>query len=749
MIKLDITKCNELIDKGFSLITANSDKVPVGSWKDSQEKATDVEAFRLKYLDSKASIVGIVTGFNDLECLDVDLKVFSTAKEKTEWWEEYLSFLEDNIFSFKDKFVIAKTVNDGFHILYKSKRAEGNLKVAKLKGHKQQILETRGVGGYIVAYADILNGKEYTDIDYISDEDREVLFSISKTYDHKEEAIEIIEKPKKDKAITTGLSAWEDYNQKNRVLDLIGSDFDIVRNLKDKYIIRRKGADSAHSGYIYKDNGLMYLFTSGTTFEAEKGYSAFTVYAHYVHNDDASAAAKELYSQGYGERIQTETPIIASIEDKEVFIHTEFPLDVFPLDLQHYIIERHRTLKQSIDYMGCSLLFLTSIIVGNSQEMKIKNGWKETPSLWLSLVGKAGVGKTPSIKGITFPMDKVNSLEIKRYIVAEAKYEEFNNMDAKDKALTEPIYKPKKTQFLVNDVTLEALVELHNENTNGIGVSKDELAGFFKDMNKYREGGDMEHWLSSWSGGEINLNRKTAKSSFVERAFLPIMGGIQPSILDGFQTEENKSNGFIDRMLFSYPDLEVEDYVDEEISQDLLDWYENFIISFYESTKRNLVMGDGNVVQAITAEFTPEAKIEWKRIHKEITAMQKSEDIAEANKSMLPKMKAYVARFALLLHTLECQKNKSLHKNEVNKDSILKAEKLAHYFINMANKIKIESAERTKIKSSFDSKKDPYTNFKSIFTKNPEASQKDIADMLGKSIRTTQRYITKFNNEKL
>jgi hypothetical protein len=748
MIKLDIHKCNNLIARGFSLITATADKVPVGSWKQAQQTATDIESFRVNYLKPKAKAVGIVTGFNDLECLDVDLKVFSTAKEKSEWWAEYLSFLEDNIFNFKDKFVIAKTINDGFHILYKSKRVEGNLKVAKLKGHKQQILETRGNGGYIVAYSDILNGKEYTDIDYISEEDREVLFSISKTYDHKEEAIELIDKPKKDKVISTGLSAWEDYNNKTSILDLIGADFDVVRNLKDKYIIRRKGADSAHSGYIYKDNGLMYLFTSGTSFEAEKGYNPFMVYAHYIHNDDGSAAATDLYKQGFGERIAIDSPLDVTLEDKEVCVNTEFPLEIFPLELQHYILERHRTLKQSIDYMGCSLLFLTSIIVGNSQQIKIKNGWNETPSIWLSLVGKAGVGKTPSIKGITFPLDRANSAEIKKYIVAEAKFDEFNNMDAKEKALTEPVYKPKKTQFLVNDVTLEALVELHNENTNGIGVLKDELAGFFKDMNKYRDGGDMEHWLSSWSGGEINLNRKTAKSSFVERAFLPIMGGIQPSILDGFQTEENKSNGFIDRMLFSYPELEVEDFVDEEISQDLLEWYDTFIIKFYESTKRNLRLGEGNVVEAVTAEFTPEAKIEYKRIHKEITAMQKSEDIAEANKSMLPKMKAYVARFALLINTLESQKNTDIHKDEVEKSSVLKAEKLAHYFIDMANKIKIESAERTKIKSSFDNKKDAYTNFKSIYTKNPDVSQKDIADMLGKSIRTTQRYITKFNKEK-
>ena len=82
MIKLDIQKCNNLIERGFSLITATADKIPVGSWKQAQETATDIEGFRVKYLKAKAKAVGIVTGFNDLECLDVDLKVFSTAREK-------------------------------------------------------------------------------------------------------------------------------------------------------------------------------------------------------------------------------------------------------------------------------------------------------------------------------------------------------------------------------------------------------------------------------------------------------------------------------------------------------------------------------------------------------------------------------------------------------------------------------------------------------------------------------------------
>ena len=77
----------------------------------------------------------MITGFEYLECIDCDLKVFSTAKEQKEFWEEYTGYLKDNILDFEDKFVIYKTKNAGYHILYKSKRVEGNLKIAKLKDH--------------------------------------------------------------------------------------------------------------------------------------------------------------------------------------------------------------------------------------------------------------------------------------------------------------------------------------------------------------------------------------------------------------------------------------------------------------------------------------------------------------------------------------------------------------------------------------------------------------------------------------
>ena len=738
----ELFEINKLIDKGFSLITADKNKRPLGSWKNAQTTASNKEVFKGQFLSKGAEgVCGIVTGYNDLEVMDVDLKVFSTAKEKKEWFAEYMSFLQDNIMDFDEKVVIYKTKNEGFHILYKTKRVEGNLKIAKLKGHSQQVLETRGVGGYVVLYNNSYNKRSYLDIDYISDEDREILMSCSRSYNHIEQ---VAPAPKKEtskvKVSQEGLSPWDDFNQRESGLDLLTSNgFKIVRRLSDKTLFKRDGADSSHSGSVFHDTGMMYMHSTGTQFENELGYMPFHIYAILNHNGDKGAATKALYEAGYGDRYVKEMPVIEVYETEEVH-NTEFPLEVFPEELQVYIKACNESLNNSIDYMACSLMFLSSIIIGNSMELEIKRGWRESANLWMSLVGRAGVGKTPSISSITFPLSRLNNIEIKKHIEDAQKYESYMNMNEKEKAMSSVVEKPRKTQFIVNDVTLEALVELHNENPNGIGVLKDELAGFFKDMNKYREGGDLEHWLSSWSGKEINLNRKTAKSSFVEKAFLPIMGGIQPSILDAFHTDENKDNGFLDRMLFTFPDIEIERYSDKEMSQKVLDWYESYITTFYQSTKRNIKYSEGGTIEPIIAKFTPEADVEWRRIFNEITDIQNGEDESESMKSMLPKQKAYICRFALIINTLASLSDRSISKDIIEVESVLKAEKLSKYFVSMNKKLIVESIKRNKSRVMIDKKKTSEENFRAVFKKNPKITNKDMATLIGVSVRTIANY---------
>lgn len=739
-----------LLDSDISIIPVGENKVPFTSWKNYQTEKISKEKIEEYYHNDKVKAFGICTGYSNIECVDIDLKVLKSLKEQNDFWNELLSFLQDNIDDFDNKFVIYKTVNNGYHIIYRCQKIEGNKKIAKLKDHKEAIIETRGEKGYIFIYDNKVSKRSYSEIKEISELDREVLLEICKTYNYVDDEI----KPyTKQNTVTkeyseAKITPWEDYNAKVTIFDTIGEDFKIVRTLSDKYIIKRHGATSAHSGYVYKNSGCMYLFSTGTIFPNEKLISPFTAFAIKYHNSNFKAAARDIYLKGYGSRVVKEPK---EIREKPVIKKEDliFPIEIFPEHIQNYILQCNKTLDSSIDYMGCAFMWMSSVIIGNALEIQTKVGWKESVSLWIAVVGKAGLGKTPSINNIIYPLLKHNNREVKNFIKQNDKYLHYISLDKEERKLTEQIKKPNKTQFIVNDITLEALVDLHEESENAIGVFKDELAGWFKDMNKYRAGSDLEFWLSSWSGKSVSLNRKTAKSSFVEKPLIPVLGGIQPSILNIFYTDENKDNGFIDRMLLCYPDLNIEKYNENEMNPSILEWYNSSIISFYEAVKNEIVKRNiEDEIEPQIARFTAESNQEWIRIFNEITAVQNSDDENEYMKSMLPKQKSYIPRFALIINTVDVFFTEKGSLNKISKESVLKAEKLSKYFIAMAKKIKINTVEKHEINSILELNKTKTNKekFLALYKENPDINRTELADTLGVTRNTIQRYIKDLEN---
>jgi hypothetical protein len=741
---MDKQKLINLSKKGFSIIPCDERKCPIGSWKKYQTEARNES----EILNLNSPLYGIVTGYNNLEVLDIDLKVFSSLKEQQDFWNEFLSFLKDNIDDFDQKFVIVKTKNAGYHILYTCKEIEGNKKIAKLEGQTEAILETRGIGGMVIIYDNFISKLDsYSKIKEISVEDRFILMSCAKTYNFIEQEIEPETKKIKEYE-GSQITPWQDYNEKTSIFEIVESDFKIVRQLNDKYIIKRHGANSPHSGYIYKNSGCMYLFSTGTIYPHEKLVTPFIAYAYKNHNGDFKQAGSELYKLGFGTRILKKDVVFKneSIEIKKEDI--VFPIDIFPKPIQTYLLECNSTLDSSIDFMGCSMLWLISVCVGNSINIKVKNGWYENSTIWCAIVGKAGLGKTPSINNIIFPLNKINNKQIKDYIKNLEKYNFYESLTKKEKEEYEEVKKPVKTQFIADNITLEALVDLHQESPNAVGVFKDELAGWFKEMNQYRAGSDLEFWLSTWSGKSVNLNRLTRPGSFVDKPLIPVIGGIQPGILSSFYTEENKDNGFVDRMLLCYPDLQIDKYNEREIDINTIQWYSDSVISFYETIKHAIRKDDDGNIKPLNAYFNDEAKIEWVRIFNEITNVQNSEDENEYMKSMLPKQKSYIPRFALLIHAFDSffdvEGTDSLC---ITKSSILKAEKLSKYFISMAKKVKINSVEVLDLKTSAKQGKTTIDKLSFIYNENPNFNRTQTAEILGISRRQILNLIKKIEKK--
>lgn len=740
----------------FSLITVTSEKIPNHKWKEQQTKRLSPEEFQRHLENPTTDNVGIVTGFEDLEVLDIDLKVFSTTSEKNNFWNEYLSILKDAIFDFDKKFVIYKTKNAGYHILYKTKRVGGNQKIAKLKDHKEAVIETRGLGGYVFMYPEnIISELSYFEIQYISDADWNILMKISKSFNYLEPKQDIEPKIKKVYA-GGGLTPWEDFNNQTGIWSVISDDFTVVRDFADKTFIKRIGSLNYHSGIIYKSENLLWLFSTGTIYPHEKQISPYVAFTYKYHNGDFSASAKDLYNQGFGDRLKKEleekekkVPDNSDLIDHYLFNKSDlnFPLEVFPKPFQSYLMECHEKLDSIIDYMGCSLLWTISILTGNLFSIKVKNGWHETPVVWFSLVGRAGVGKTPSIRRILYPLIKENNKEIKNYIKNTELYREYEKLSKKDKEQQIEINKPNKKQFIADDITLEALVDLHQEVTTGVGVFKDELAGWLKDMNKYREGSDLEFWLSTWSGTSVNVNRLTRVGSFVENPFIPVIGGIQPAVLNELYNQEKKDNGFMDRMLISYPDVTIPKYNDEEISTDAIIWYNSIIANLRKVIQKLKQETEEDEIKKIEVYFNSEAKKLWINKFNEITEKQNSDNENEYFKSMYPKQKSYIPRFAFLLNALNSVCNDDIDFKIIEADAMKGAIKLSDYFVATAKKIKFEKSENDKIEKLTKKANTIKEKVYELWRVDNNFNRSKVAETLNVSRQSILNYIKIFENE--
>ena len=726
-----------------SIIPVGGNKIPLNKkWQTDRLSIEDLKS----YQDTKG--YGLVCGTisDNIECLDIDLKVLDTKEERDIYEKNLLLFLDDNIDDFYKKVSIYRTLNNGLHIIYKAENIEGNRKLAKVKGKIEAVIETRGIGGYVFMYPEFHHkGLKYEEITKITNEDRSILIECCISLD---ETVKEVIKPKETKkslpTAEDGISPWVDYNERTNVFDLISNEFTVVRQFANYTLIKRNGAESLSSGKIFHDSNCIYLHSTGTQYEAQRLLSPFIIYSIQHHQSDFTASSKALYDKGFGSRYKAlEYEFKQEEEKEEITPINNFPLDVFPKEIQHYIKSNEETLGLIPDFMGSALLWVASSVIGNSLKIKIKNGWVDNASVWIAIVASAGVGKSPSSTAITKAFERINQKEQKLFAKAERKYLEYKNLGKEEKKYQDEAKEPVNKQFLANDVTLEALTGLLSQNPNGVGILKDELSGWIMDMNKYRDGSDLSFWLTSFNGGSFSSNRKTSGNTFVDSPFCPVLGGVQPSILNSLSTDERQESGFMDRLLLSVPNVTVNEFNDNELDEDLIEWYDGYVRGIIIQAKEFTDVNEDNEVVAKIASFTPKAKAEYKRIFNEITAKQNSDGSDEKLKSILPKMKIYLARFALLIRFIRWTLDSDSDLLQVERDDVLKAEKLVVYFTNNATSSKKLNKETQQLKDVIKKSGENTipAMIKAVIESGLKFTNKQMAKEIGCTVRTIQRHL--------
>jgi Protein of unknown function (DUF3987) len=402
-------------------------------------------------------------------------------------------------------------------------------------------------------------------------------------------------------------------------------------------------------------------------------------------------------------------------EVSEVVEPNHFPLSVFPDTIQDIVNGAHQNLNFPIDFTAASMLYAASVAIGNTFKVQIKRGFQESAVLYMAIVARAGTNKSHPLSFALQPIADHDKEKYTQYEAERIKYDKIMNLSKKERDTqsdNEP-EKPVWEKFLVSDFTPEALVEVHRHNKRGIGVYIDELAGWFKNFNRYNQGSEMEFWLSTWSSKPISIDRKTGDAAFIPRPFISVAGTIQNAILYELSKQGRNKNGFMDRILFVIPDnLQKPYWSDKEIAPYLV---KNWDIIMENLLNMKMQCDAAGNPEPQILHLSPDAKqilYDWQKQNADQCNEAESEEIS----GIYSKLEMYAVRLALILELLNYGCSNNDDTDCVSAKSMRGALQLVEYFKRSALKVHTIINNENPLQSYPTHKQELYKELPQIFT---------------------------------
>ena len=317
-------------EAGLSVIPIGENKIPKGSWKASQfDRIAPNGNFE------KAKGIGIVCGevSGGLYCIDFDTK---NDLSKPDSWDRFKAALTKEQRELIKQCVIEATPSQGRHLIYRVDGVIGGnekfasrfaTKAEKLINPKSKVLcliESRGIGGYFQVAPtfgyEILNGS-FDTLPILTQAQHDDFINICKSLDQtgawevKQEEKKLAQQPQR-----LGVSVFDDYCLRGDIPQLMeDNDWKYVETQGNNMRYKRPGTtDSRTSADWHTDKRLLYVFTSSTEFEPNKGYNPVQIFTMLncgaLNKDAYREAAKQLRELGFGEQDAQEDEIEKQIE---------------------------------------------------------------------------------------------------------------------------------------------------------------------------------------------------------------------------------------------------------------------------------------------------------------------------------------------------------------------------------------------------------------------------------------------------
>lgn len=337
--------------------------------------------------------------------------------------------------------------------------------------------------------------------------------------------------------------------------------------------------------------------------------------------------------------------------------HSLFPLEAFPERLQDIVNTFYETYQLPIDFHCASILAAASVAIGNAYAARYKSREIYPLIMWVCIVGPPGIGKTPAMRWGMYPIYNIERRFRKRYNESMAIWQQKCDT-ARNNGGDLPA-EPKSKDIVVKDSTVESMNQILEANPKGIILDQDELLAWVKNMNSYRKGSDLEYFLSVWSGSPVKVTRTGKATKWIEYPFLDVLGSIQPKMLKDLISNDKANNGFLDRILFAYPDeFHVPEETDIDVHESVYNTYDNIIQflhrlpNLFNQYTDEVTGEEVTEIIRLNVPLTAQARKIYKEYRNNLGEEQNNAD-EEAVMGLLSKTKQYCLRIALILELLD------------------------------------------------------------------------------------------------
>jgi 5S rRNA maturation endonuclease (ribonuclease M5) len=392
------------------------------------------------------------------------------------------------------------------------------------------------------------------------------------------------------------------------------------------------------------------------------------------------------------------TPTAATVEagDKIVLPRAEayapFPVDVLPAAVGDYIRAGAAALGCDPAFIAQPLLAALASAIGNTRRIQLKRTWREPSVLWTGTVAPSGTLKSPAQELALGPVNRRLRDLLRAHQAERARYDadvEAWAQMSRDERGEKPAMPAPMEHPLVNDITVEALVDRLSATPRGALVAVDELSGWFGSFGRYKEqgrGADVAHYLSMHRAGAVKIDRKLGDrpTIYIAHAAVSITGGIQPTILRRLLTREFFDNGLAARLLLAMPPVKTKRWTDAEIPVEVEERLQRVFDALWELRPAQDGNGEPYPADVSLMDAGKAAWVAFFNAHSQQEAALAGADLG----ATYSKLCGGAARLALIVHQVRfADGDKSVDPWHADDRSIASGVTLAQWYCREAERV--------------------------------------------------------------